>query len=40
MADVSNLKINERANVERTNLRVTEIENKSWENWFIWKGKY
>ena len=29
MADVSNLKINERSNVERPNLRVTEIGNKN-----------
>ena len=28
MADISNLKINERANVERPNLWVTTIENK------------
>ena len=28
MADISNLKINERANVERPNLRVTTIENE------------
>ena len=27
-ADISNLKINERANVERPNLRVTTIENE------------
>ena len=29
MADVSNLKINERSNVERSNLRVTRIGNKN-----------
>ena len=29
MADISNLKINERANVEWPNLRVTTIENKN-----------
>ena len=40
MADVSNLKINERSNVERPNLRVTKIANKNWESWFISKGKY
>ena len=28
MADISNLKSNERANVERTNLQVTIIENE------------
>ena len=28
MADILNLKINERANVEQPNLRVTTIENK------------
>ena len=39
MADISNLKINERANVERPNLRgVTTIENEiyikgQYENW-------
>ena len=32
MADVLNLKINERANVEPPNLRVTKIGNKNWEN--------
>ena len=32
MADVSNLKINERSNVELPNLRITKIENESWEN--------
>ena len=40
MVDISNLKINERSNVERPNLRVTEIGNKNWEHWFISKGKY
>ena len=40
MADVSNLKINERANVERPNLWVTKKGHKNWENWFISKGKY
>ena len=39
MADISNLKINERSNVERPNLRDTETGNKNWENWFISKGK-
>ena len=34
MADVSNLKINERSNVERPNLRVTKIGNENCENWF------
>ena len=28
MADISNLKINERANLERSNVRVTTIKNK------------
>ena len=28
MADISNLKINERSNVQEPNLRVTTIENK------------
>ena len=32
MADVSNLKINERGNVELSNLRVTKIENQNDEN--------
>ena len=32
MADISNLKINERSNIERPNLRVTEIGDKNWEN--------
>ena len=40
MADVSNLKINERTNVERLNLRVAKIGNKNCENGFITKGKY
>ena len=31
MAKISNLKINERSNVERTNLRVTTLENENWE---------
>ena len=35
MADISNLKINERANVERPNLRVTTIEDEIYV-----KGKY
>ena len=46
MADISNLKINERANVERPNLRVTTIENEiyimgQYENRrnFKWCGK-
>ena len=38
MADVSNLIINERSNVEQPNIRVTKIGNKTWENWFISKG--
>ena len=29
MADVSNLKLNERSNLERLNLRVTKIGNKN-----------
>ena len=29
MANISNLKINERSNVERPNLRVTTIESKN-----------
>ena len=32
MADGSNLKINERWNVERPNLRVSKIENKNWKD--------
>ena len=40
MADVSNLKINQRSIVERPNLRITKIGNKNWEHWFISKGKY
>ena len=40
MVDVSNLRINQRSNVERSDLRVTKKENKNWENWFISKGKY
>ena len=32
MADDSNLKINERSNVELENLRVTKIENKRSDN--------
>ena len=31
MVDVSNLKINERSNVERPKLRVTKIGNENWE---------
>ena len=31
MSEVSNLKINERSNIVRSNLRVTLIENKNWE---------
>ena len=31
MADVLNLNINERFNVERANLRVTKIRNENWE---------
>ena len=40
MADVSNLKINERSDVEWPNLRVTKILNKNWDNWFISMGEY
>ena len=36
MADVSNLKINERSYVEWPNLRVTKIENK---NCFVSRGE-
>ena len=36
MADVSNLKINERSNVERPYLWVTKIENENWENWYVY----
>ena len=32
MADVLNLKINERSNVERSNLQITKIGNKNKEN--------
>ena len=31
MANISNLKINERSNVEWPNLRVTTIENENWK---------
>ena len=40
MDDVSDLKINERSDVEWPNLRVTKIENKKWDNWFISMCKY
>ena len=40
MADVPNLKINERSNVERPNSWVIEIENKNWESLFISKSIY
>ena len=40
MAKVSNFKINERSNVERSNLWVTKTGNKNWKNWFISEGKY
>ena len=32
MANVSDLEINERSNVERANLRVATIENENWED--------
>ena len=32
MADVLNFKIDDRSNVERTNLRVTKIGNKNWDD--------
>ena len=32
MANISNLKINERSNVELPNLQVTTIENENWED--------
>ena len=32
MADISNLKINERSNVEQPNLRVTTIDNENGED--------
>ena len=32
MADIMNLKINERSNVEQPNLRVTTIDNENWED--------
>ena len=37
MAEVSELRIHERSNVERSNLLVliTKIVNNNWENWFI-----
>ena len=31
MANISNLKINDRSNVERPNLRITTIENENWD---------
>ena len=31
MADISNLNINQRSNVEQPILRVTKIENKNWD---------
>ena len=31
-ANISDLKINERSNVERLNLRVTTIENDNWKD--------
>ena len=40
MADVLNLKINERLKVERPNLRVNIIGNRNSENWFLSKCKY
>ena len=40
MAHVSNFEINERLNIKRSNLSVTTIGNKNWENWFISKDKY
>ena len=44
MADISNLKIEERSNVERLLLRVPITNNETWEdkesNSFISKGKY
>ena len=39
MANVSNLRINQRSNVERPNLRVTKIGNKNLEDWFVSKGE-
>ena len=47
MTNISSLKINERSNVERPNLRVTTIENESWKDkasefiyikWKIWES--
>ena len=32
MTENSNLKINERSNLEQPNLRVIRIENKNWED--------
>ena len=40
MADVLNLKINQRSNLEQPNLGGTKIENKNSENSFISKGKF
>ena len=40
IADVTNLKINERSNVEWPNLPVTEVGNQNLKNWFMTKGKY
>ena len=40
MAEVSNLKMNERLNVEWPNQRFTKMGNKNWENWLISKDEY
>ena len=40
MADLPNLKINKRSDVEWPNLRDTKRGNTSWDNWFISMGKY
>ena len=42
MAEVSEWRIHESSNVERSNflVLVTKIGNKNWENWFILNGKY
>ena len=40
MADVSNFKSKERSNVELPNIRVSEIGNQNWKNWFLSNGRY
>ena len=40
MAEISNLKINERSDIEWPNSRVTKIDNKNSDDWFMSIGKY